>query len=417
MKKSVTILLLLRRLDCNDGVASYCETLIEGLRAQGDRVVIVSGPVTQLYGSASRFQAISEGAVDWIVLPRLNSKWPGIKAVRAILAAISSHEVNVISPQGLSLLPLTRLLSLVSGRKVIANYHPSMGGSTAGAVATVYSSRAKLGYRALIAFCRPDRLIAISKEASAFFQLDCGVDPRRIVLINNGINTKFYRPPTPTERLNALAQFSIPENTLVCELSGRLNFNKGHDIAVDAIRLLRAAKPELNIICLFPGGGDQAEEIKASALRDAADSNSFRFLGFTDIETLRNVYWASDIGLLPSRFEGFGISMIEAMSCGCVAIRTPGGGWQEQIVEGVNGFIIPFNNAQALADCIADLSDPKLRAIMRVNAMNYAAENFSQEQMISKTSALYREVANYAKLGWQGGRGRNNDSDTQGHSS
>jgi glycosyltransferase involved in cell wall biosynthesis len=109
--------------------------------------------------------------------------------------------------------------------------------------------------------------------------------------------------------------------------------------------------------------------------------------------------------------------MIEAMSCGCVAIRTPGGGWQEQIVEGVNGFIIPFNNAQALADCIADLSDPKLRAIMRVNAMNYAAENFSQEQMISKTSALHREVANYAKRGWQGGRARKNDSGPQGHSS
>ncbi len=86
-------------------------------------------------------------------------------------------------------------------------------------------------------------------------------------------------------------------------------------------------------------------------------------------------------------------------------------------MEGVNGFIIPFNNAQALADCIADLSDPKLRAIMRVNAMNYAAENFSQEQMISKTSALYREVANSTKRGWRGGRARKKDYDAQGHSS
>jgi glycosyltransferase involved in cell wall biosynthesis len=393
LKKPVTTLLMLRRMDCNDGVASYCETLIKGLTARGDRVVIVSGPVTQLYGSALRYQAISESVVDWIVLAGLKEKRPKLATIKSILAVIRAHSVDVISPQGLALLPLTFLISKLARRPVVGNYHPSMGGSAAGTVATSYSLKTKLGYRALITFFGPDRLIAISKDAADFFRIGCGFRSDRIALINNGIDTATYRPANAEERHRARQRFSISGDALVCELSGRLNFNKGHDIVIDAIRILRRTKPELNVVCLFPGAGDQAEAIKAYAFKDEADAKSFQFLGFTDNETLRDAYWAADIGLLPSRFEGFGISMIEAMGCGCVPIRTPGGGWQEQIVDGSNGFVIPFNDPRALANRIFELSDPVRRAAMRDNAINYAAENFSQEKMIEKTSELYREVA------------------------
>lgn len=396
MKDPVTVLLMLKRMDCNDGVASYCETLIKGLQARGDRVVIISGPVTQFYGSASRYQAISKAVADWIVLPELRTKLLKLSGIRRILAAIRQHSVNVISPQGLSLLPLTFLLSKLTRLPVIATYHPSMGGGAASNVATSHSIKAKLAYRVLLTVFRPDRLIAISKETASFFQADCGVDARRIALINNGIDTAFYRPPTGAERQDALTRFSIPAGALVCALSGRLNFNKGHDIVIDAIRSLRRTNPALQVICLFPGAGDEAEAIKAYAFQDDADSQSFQFLGFTDTETLRQVYWATDIGLLPSRFEGFGISMVEAMACGCVAIRTPGGGWQEQIVDGSNGFVIPFNDSQALADRILELTDPHRRELLCRNAASYAGAHFSQETMIVKTSDLYREVASPA---------------------
>jgi phosphoserine phosphatase len=73
MSHPMTILLLLKRVDCNDGIASYCETLIKGLKARGDRVVIVSGPVTQLYGSTTRHSAIRNAVLDWAVLGNLKA--------------------------------------------------------------------------------------------------------------------------------------------------------------------------------------------------------------------------------------------------------------------------------------------------------------------------------------------------------
>ena len=169
MKNPVTVLLLLKRVDCNDGVASYCETLINGLNARGDRVVIVSGPVTELYGSSSRRNALAEGAHDWVVIDDFRPNRPIPSVIRRLLKTIQTYSVDVISPQGLSLLPLTFLLSKLSGRPVIANYHPSMMGKTADKIATRHSFLTKLSYRFIATFFGPDRIIAISKDVAKFF--------------------------------------------------------------------------------------------------------------------------------------------------------------------------------------------------------------------------------------------------------
>lgn len=165
MTRPVTVLLLLKRVDCNDGVASYCETLIKGLNARGDRVVIVSGPVTELYGSAPRRAAIRDAASDWIVLDNPGPGRPNFTVIRKILCVMHKHGVDVISPQGLSLLPLAFLLARFSRKPVVANYH----------LMTVSSTKAKLAYRLILGVFTPHRLIAISKDIVAFYRQDCGV--------------------------------------------------------------------------------------------------------------------------------------------------------------------------------------------------------------------------------------------------
>ena len=66
-----TVLFLLTRVDCIDGVAAYLESLVTGLHARGDRVVIVSGEVTTTGGSLARREAIAAASADWIVLEGL----------------------------------------------------------------------------------------------------------------------------------------------------------------------------------------------------------------------------------------------------------------------------------------------------------------------------------------------------------
>jgi len=198
---------------------------------------------------------------------------------------------------------------------------------------------------------------------------------------------------SPVLRKFPRAKFALAEDDLVCILPGRLNFQKGHDLAVDAVRSLRRSRPELRVVCLFAGAGDLAGEIEAYALHDDADAAAFRFLGFLNARGLREAYWAADIGLLPSRAESFGLVIPEAMRCGCVPVRTPSGGWQDQIVDGVNGFVVPFDDAPALAERIATLADRERRETMRGRAIAHATENFDQRRMLAATADLYREVA------------------------
>jgi len=394
MKSAVTVLFLLRRMDCNDGVASYCETIISGLAARGDKVVIVSGPVTEFYGSAPRRAAITAAAAAWIVLDGLSSKIPTPGVIRRILSIMHEHKVDVISPQGLALLPLTSVLSLFSRRPVVANYLPSMGGSSLTAVATELTSKTKFLYRVLLLVCRPACLIAISKAIVDFYHSDCDVPLQRIAMSALGVDLKTFAPPTLSQAAAARETLGVSPTALVCVLQGRLNFNKGHDVVVDAVRILRRIAPALEVTCLFGGGGDQETEIKDYAFKDEADKAVFRFLGFLPGgDALRNVYWASDVALLPSRFEGFALVIAEAMGCGCVPIRTRSGGWQDQIVDGSNGFLIPFNDPQALAERILELSDPARRAAMRKEAIDFAQKNLGRDRMVEATSDLYRRVA------------------------
>ena len=181
-----------------------------------------------------------------------------------------------------------------------------------------------------------------------------------------------------------------------------MDLDKGHAVAVAALRLLRIERPDLKVVCLFAGSGyPKAElEIKSRALLDEADRRSFRFLGQCTVPELRSVYWASDLALLPSRGEGFGIAMVEAMCCGCVPIRTPGGGARDQIVEGETGFIVPFGDPAALARRITDLANPQLRARMREASIKHAFSKFGKQVAIERTAAVYQDAVLHRRRGW-----------------
>ena len=107
---------------------------------------------------------------------------------------------------------------------------------------------------------------------------------------------------------------------------------------------------------------------------------------------LRSVYWASDIALLPSRREGFGTAIAEAMCSGCVPIRTPSGGARDQIIEGETGYTVPFDDPAALARRIADLAEPERHARMSEASAKHASTSFDKRITTERTAALYREV-------------------------
>lgn len=392
MSDSTTVLFLLKRVDCNDGVSSYCETLLTGMKAKGDKVIVISGRVTSSAETEARRRAIEAASEAWICLDDLNPRRMNVKTLKVMLAAIRRYSVDVISPQGLSMLPLSYLLSKLSRKPIVANYHPSIHGSNVEQVARSKSLKERLAYRLTAACFSPWMYIAISQHVVKFFRDDCKISSRRIENIVLGVDLARYRLPSAEERKIAKDFFRLSDTDLVCILTGRLNFNKGHDLVIDAVRKLRVSNPDLSIVCLFPGSGADAEAIKELAFQEVTDENAFRFLGFVDDETLLKAYWAADVALLPSRLEGFGLAVAEAMACGAVPIRTPSGGVEDQIVDGVTGFVVPFNDSAALAARIGDLSNEERRSEMRKAAAAHAVAHFDNNSMVLHTSELYRRA-------------------------
>lgn len=303
---------------------------------------------------------------------------------------LKSSGVQVLHPQGLSLLPVCSLLSKLTGCPTVASYHPSVHAIDPQEIALHRTVRDRSAYRTLLGLFPPRRIIALSTEITDFLRDECWVPQKRITHVPFGVDTTLYRPPTPAERREARASLGIAPDTLACVLAGRLSPNKGHDLAVEALRSLRRQRPEAHVVCLFPGTGAEREHIMQRALQDEEDKRSFQFLGY--VNDMRRIYWASDVVLLPSRIEGFGAVVAEAMCCGCVAVRTPSGGARDQIVEGETGFTVPFNDAEALASRIAELLDADLREVMRQHATSHAAKQFRRENMVDSVEAIYNAV-------------------------
>lgn len=390
MDGALTILLLLKRVDCNDGVASYCQTVIEGLHARGHRVVILSGPVTSSPVSQWRRDAIEQRVDAWQQIEGIGRAARFPKAAWALREMVRSYGVDVISPQGLSMLPLATTVGRLTGTPVVANRHLTMSGWESSASNGL---RARALRRTFSTLFRAERYIAISQEIREGYRASFRVPDADIAVIPNGVDTEFFHPPSPEEKSAARAAFGIPEGNLVCTLIGRLDPVKGHDVLVDAARALRSRRPELRITYLFGGSGDGEEGIRAYAHRDAADAEAFRFLGFLSGAQTRAAYHATDILVLPSRREGFPIVVVEGMASGCVPVRTRISGAQEQILEGETGFLIEVDDAEALAARIGDLADEARRAHMSAAAVRHVARAFSRRAMIEQTCALYSAVA------------------------
>ena len=101
----------------------------------------------------------------------------------------------------------------------------------------------------------------------------------------------------------------------------------------------------------------------------------------------------SDLFLLPSLQESFGLSALEAMACGVPVVASNAGGLPEVITDGVTGFLHPPNDVQRMAEsAITILSDPAAHARMAAEGSRIAVERFSADRIVPQYEALYERT-------------------------
>ena len=166
-------------------------------------------------------------------------------------------------------------------------------------------------------------------------------------------------------------------------LGGLGNSNKGLDILIKA-----ASRLERKDFILHIGGkGILLEKYKAMA-KESGIENYCRFYGEILRKDISRFYSELDIFILPSRYETFGIVLIEAMACGIPVIATKCGGPQD-IVTPSTGMLIEKDDPVKLAEAISDIS-AKLDTYNKTEIRRYAEETFGQAAFIRKMTRLYQ---------------------------
>lgn len=127
--------------------------------------------------------------------------------------------------------------------------------------------------------------------------------------------------------------------------------------------LLRAfAKVQSDkLFLIFAGDGSLKSELESEAATLGV-SDRVRMLGFVNQSQLPSVYTASDILVLPSDYEPFGLVVNEAMLCGCTAVVSDRvGAGPDLIQSGQNGFVFPYGDIDALAKVLSDIANNPAR--------------------------------------------------------
>jgi glycosyltransferase involved in cell wall biosynthesis len=171
--------------------------------------------------------------------------------------------------------------------------------------------------------------------------------------------------------------------------AGRLVPWKGFRALIAMMAQIKNEVPEARLLII--GSGPEEEPLKAY-VRDNELEGRVSFIGSVPRDTLWAYLAAGDIFLLNTAYEGFSHQLIEAMSAGIPVVTTAVGGNPEIIEDGIEGLLVPYNDAETLRRRIVFLlQDKKRSAEIRERAKKKAAQ-FSLERMLTETVRVLQNL-------------------------
>jgi len=229
-------------------------------------------------------------------------------------------------------------------------------------------------------FKSADKIICYTKSEKSLVE-ELGIDPDKMVVIHNGIDTDLF-VPCKKEKIN---------NRILW--IGRFTSGKGVKYLIDAFEILVKNYPSLKLLLI--GDGPLKKDIiyKIQYLRL---SNNINTKDFVPNSELPEIYQNSDVFVLPSLNEGVPRTILEAMACGIPIVCTE----LPQLVNIIDGcgLLVPKNNSQALAESISKImSDQNLVQKFGSNGRAKIVENYSWEDTVKKTNRLYEELISCQK--------------------
>jgi len=247
---------------------------------------------------------------------------------------------------------------------------------------------------------RATAVIALSRSMRKRIIKFGGINPKKVRLIPNGVDTRFFMPIIESsEKLKE--KMGLYDHKIILFV-GRITYMKGVDVLIRAFShaILHAGLNKITLLLVGPQAsafkstksGRYASWIKM-LIEKLGIKDNVRFVGKVSNETLRKLYSIADVFVLPSRYEGMPLAILEAMSAGLPVLGSKVSGIVDVIEEGINGYSFNPEDHKKLGELIMKiLGDEKLKKRLGDNSRILAERRYDWNIIAKKIKLLYESL-------------------------
>ena len=340
-----------------------------------------------------------------VIAPNLKRRLSGVTATIARLLPVQAQSIGIVAtgsglPAHVPCVPLRSVL-LMSSRKcriwhARRNTEMLLGlilrhvlRKRLKLVFTSASQRNHTRYTRLL-LSGMETVVATSRRSASYLRRPSQVIP-------HGIDTATFRPTA--DRRAHRHSLGVPDGfTIGC--FGRIRHQKGTDVFVDAMLGVLPQHSDVHALVMGRAVGKHKpflQSLREKVARVGLDDRIL-FLPEAPVEDMPRWYQALDLFVAPQRREGFGLTPLEAMACGVPVIATTVGAFDELVVEGRTGCLIPPGDVDRMRTAVdtALASSCTLRQ-WSAAARRHVEEGFRIEDEAAALNALYRELLDECK--------------------
>jgi glycosyltransferase involved in cell wall biosynthesis len=261
-------------------------------------------------------------------------------------------------------------------------------------VSHLHIYRADKAYGAVAAYPK-GKLVGVSRHVAAFYEKSLNLPAGSVPAVMNSTFVQenpfaAYAKARAAEEIRT--ELSLPPETRLLLLAGRLSEGKGQDVMLDAMPGILAKHPEAHL--LLAGTAKRGSFVRWKLERQAKKlgvAGNVHFLGFR--RDGARLMRAAEVCLLPSRGDVMPLVAIESMMLGACLVASEVCGVPELVHDGETGVLVPPENPERLAGAVLTLLDERAKAAaIGANAANFAKEVCSPDVLAAKIEAIYKAL-------------------------
>ncbi len=371
------------------GVETHLTMVLPALAAMGHQVTLLTGavegaPAREMYQGAS---IVREPIMDlsWLQKRGMN----GLEAeVDGVLSKfLKETQPDVIHTHNMHY--FSKLHTQILERKARARKIPL--------ILTAHNTWDDNLYTDLIRKTQWDQIIAVSHFIKKEM-IGVGVDDRKITVVHHGVDHQDFSAQGSTAK--ALAAYPQLKGKRVIFHPARMGLAKGCDVSIKALNLMRERIPDIMLVLagtknIIDWVSTQQKEI--AYMVDLVEFFKLRKHVLIDafpLDLMPELYRLSEVCLYPSSVgEPFGLTMLEALATERPMIVTEMGGMPEIVKDGINGFVIPVRDFEALAWRTTELlHNDRLRKRLGYTGRQMVEQHYKIQDVTDHTLGVYEQA-------------------------